>query len=350
MIGTIQTHGELMHWHPHIHVLVTCGGFTPDGKFHELTEFDLARLEAAWQEAVFALYLAEEKIAPEVVENMRAWPHSGFSVDQSVFLAAGDRPGIERLVAYMTRCPFSLSRLVKLTRTGQVIYKAEKDACRAFPEADGDGLRPGPRRNFQVLDPLDFLAEFTQHIPPKGSHLIRYYGWYSNKSRGMRKKVAEAEAAEQPGAPSSSEASEPPAPSRCSQTWAMLIKRVYEADPLACPQCGGQMSVIAFIEPPQADVIEKILRHCGLWHSSSPRAPPDGEAFVHDPDGDGHADSDEPRELRFVPEDAIWAEADALLDADAFAGDAADDWYRQPAEDEPRELTYVDEDTFWREF
>ena len=26
---------------------------------------------------------------------------------------------------------------------------------------------------------------------------------------------------------------------RCSQTWAMLIKRVYEIDPLACPQCGG---------------------------------------------------------------------------------------------------------------
>jgi hypothetical protein len=30
----------------------------------------------------------------------------------------------------------------------------------------------------------------------------------------------------------------------------MLIKRVYEIDPLACPQCGGQMKVIAFIEPP----------------------------------------------------------------------------------------------------
>ena len=88
---------------------------------------------------MFALYLAEDKIEPEVVENMRTWPHSGFSVDQSVFLPAGDRPGIERLVQYMTRCPFSLSRLVKVTKTGQVIYKAEKDACRAFPDPQGDG-------------------------------------------------------------------------------------------------------------------------------------------------------------------------------------------------------------------
>ncbi len=38
-----------------------------------------------------------------------------------------------------------------------------------------------------------------------------------------------------PGVRSSGEASEPPARSWCSQTGAMLIKRVYEFDPLACP-------------------------------------------------------------------------------------------------------------------
>jgi len=117
MIAAIQTHGELLHWHPHIHVLVTCGGFTPEGDFLELAEFDMQRLLIAWQEAVFELYLAEEKIEPEVVENMWTWQHSGFSVDQSVFLPAGDQQGIERLVQYMTRCPFSLSRLVKVSDT-----------------------------------------------------------------------------------------------------------------------------------------------------------------------------------------------------------------------------------------
>jgi hypothetical protein len=58
----------------------------------------MERLETAWQEAVFALYLAEGKIEHEVVENMRTWPHTGFHVDQSVLLAAGDRAGIERLM------------------------------------------------------------------------------------------------------------------------------------------------------------------------------------------------------------------------------------------------------------
>ena len=55
-----------------------------------------------------------------------------------------------------------------------------------FPEAASDDLLAGPSRNFQVFDPLDFLAEVTQHIPDPGSHLVRYYGGYSNKTRDQR--------------------------------------------------------------------------------------------------------------------------------------------------------------------
>jgi len=89
-------------------------------------QFDLDRLLVAWQDAVFELYLSKEKIEPEVARNMRTWEHSGFSVDQSVLLPAGDQAGIERLIQTMTRCPFSLSRLVKVSDTGQVVYQKNK--------------------------------------------------------------------------------------------------------------------------------------------------------------------------------------------------------------------------------
>lgn len=95
MVTAIQTHGELLHRHPHIHSLVTCGGFTPQGDFLEVPEFDIQRPHAAWREAVFALYLAEGKIEPEVVENMRTWSHSGFSVDQRLVLQQGPRNAAE---------------------------------------------------------------------------------------------------------------------------------------------------------------------------------------------------------------------------------------------------------------
>ncbi|MEO2015869.1 MAG: transposase [Fuerstiella sp.] len=72
MIAAIQSHGELPHWHPHTHVLITCGAFTPTGDFIQWPQFDLERSLVAWQEQVFTLYLAQEKIEPEVVEKMRS--------------------------------------------------------------------------------------------------------------------------------------------------------------------------------------------------------------------------------------------------------------------------------------
>ena len=55
---------------------------------------------------------------------------------------------------------------------------------------------------------------------------------------------------------------------------AALIKKVYEVDPLQCPECGGKMKIIRFIEKCQPEAVEKILRHCGLWKEEVPRPPP----------------------------------------------------------------------------
>jgi hypothetical protein len=58
--------------------------------------------------------------------------------------------------------------------------------------------------------------------------------------------------------------------------------------------------VVAFIEPPQAEVIERILKHCGLWEpASSPRPPPGGNVAVYVADA-GTAVFDAPGELTLV--------------------------------------------------
>ena len=46
------------------------------------------------------------------------------------------------------------------------------------------------------------------------------------------------------------------------RAWADLMRRVFDLDVLACPRCGGRMSVIATIEA--GDVMRKILGHLGL--------------------------------------------------------------------------------------
>ncbi|MCP3891738.1 MAG: hypothetical protein GY702_23145 [Desulfobulbaceae bacterium] len=39
--------------------------------------------------------------------------------------------------------------------------------------------------------PLEMIASITQHIPEPSFQLVRYYGWYSNRMRGDRKKQQE---------------------------------------------------------------------------------------------------------------------------------------------------------------
>ena len=71
------------------------------------------------------------------------------------------------------------------------------------------------------------------------------------------------------------------------------------------------MKVVAFIEPYQVEVIEKILCHCGLWRASAPRPPPDVEGLVHDPDCCSSASQigfqTQPQELTYVDIDTFLA-------------------------------------------
>ncbi|MBM3707623.1 MAG: hypothetical protein FJW69_04665 [Actinobacteria bacterium] len=48
----------------------------------------------------------------------------------------------------------------------------------------------------------------------------------------------------------------------CSKSWARLIKKIYEVDPLLCSKCKGSMRIIAFIE--DYKVIRKILDWLGI--------------------------------------------------------------------------------------
>ena len=56
-----------------------------------------------------------------------------------------------------------------------------------------------------------------------------------------------------------------------------LIQRVFEIDMEHCPNCGGELKIIAAIlEQP---VIEKIFPHLGLQARAPPRAPARGQAL-----------------------------------------------------------------------
>ena len=60
-------------------------------------------------------------------------------------------------------------------------------------------------------------------------------------------------------------------------SWARLLKRVFEIDLQHCPNCGGELQIIAAIL--ESAVIERILTHLGLQARAPPRAAARGQTL-----------------------------------------------------------------------
>jgi hypothetical protein len=60
-------------------------------------------------------------------------------------------------------------------------------------------------------------------------------------------------------------------------TWTRLLKHVFDLELEHCPNCGGELKIIAIsLEQP---VIEKILMHLGLQARAPPRLPACGQTL-----------------------------------------------------------------------
>ena len=124
----------------------------------------------------------------------------------------------------------------------------------------------------KIFDDLECLAAMCSHVPDKGEQMVRYYGHYSNVSRGKRKIQDQDELI--PSILDSGGSSK-----ERRKNWARLIQKIYETDPLCCPKCSGAMKVISVIE--DQEVIKKILKHLGLWDIKA-RPPPRKQIRVNE--------------------------------------------------------------------
>jgi len=101
------------------------------------------------------------------------------------------------------------------------------------------------------------------HADP-GQHRTIFYGEYSSRARAGCQPL-------EPDATSST-ADHPPPRRLCPPSWARLIAKVYQVDPLVCTRCGQRMSILAFVSDQHS--ISRILEHLGLRSPELDRPPP----------------------------------------------------------------------------
>jgi len=205
-----------------VHALVSRGGWTRGGEWIPIAFVDEHAAELLFRHKVIRLLQGVGLLSDERTELLLSWRHTGFSVHDRVRVEPEDQPAVERLARYIMRPPISLERMV-WDGAGEVRYRRKQ----------GHESTGWNEREVEAFDPGEFLARVIMHIPEPKRHLVRYYGWYSNVSRGKRRK-AEAESGEVGGAaPDSCAARAEARDTRAMRrSWAQLIKRIYEVDPL----------------------------------------------------------------------------------------------------------------------
>ena len=203
----------------------------------------------------------EQLLGDERIELLLSWRRSGFNIDDSVRIPAGENTTLEKVARYMLRSPVSLSRMQWSPGSPHVLY--------AHKNSHDDPRELLPR--LEKIDALEFLARVITQIPEPRRHLLFYYGHYSNVLRGRRKI---SQPSEQQAVSSQDERQEDkPTLSLARKQalrrrWADLIRRVFELDPLLC---GGKLRVVVFITQPR--VIQRILEHL-KDKANGDRAPP----------------------------------------------------------------------------
>ncbi|MEI6506112.1 MAG: transposase [Planctomycetota bacterium] len=312
-ISFLHRFGSALNHHVHLHACVTDGVFLPAAdqadsdapptflQARPVTAADLAALTERVRRRVIRWFRLTRLLAAD----MLAWVNSGFSVDASVRITVLDRDvpsyfqSLEHLLRYCARPPFALERLsVIRDADGRIIriryvLPRHKAAAWVGPGRGRKSTRPDAT-GIVALAPFEFLDRLADLVPPPRKHRHRYHGVFApnHKLRRAVTALAIGNIVKRTQAATGGEAvggavGGQPTDGCCCDThqkprshdtsriaWAKLLARVGEEFPLECPNCGGDIRLIAFITEPGP--IRKILTHLGEPLEPPPISPARG--------------------------------------------------------------------------
>ena len=157
IVLNVQTAGEALNYHPHLHGLCAGGVFMEDGTF-VLVEIDQEALTRHFENYLLSAFVAKELITDEVVREILSQSHSGFNV--WVGEPFTDKESSLFVARYVERGPLSLEKL------------AIQDDIISYTTTDGTAHQ---------FDALEFLALLSSHVPCPYEHkgfikhwLLRY--------------------------------------------------------------------------------------------------------------------------------------------------------------------------------
>jgi hypothetical protein len=259
-----------------------------------VAQADLAALTERVRRRLIRWFRLTRLLDAAAAADMLGWENSGFSVDASVQITLLNRDvpsyfrSLEHLLRrYCARPPFALEQLSVIRgsdgRIARVRYVLPRHKAANWVGRGRGRKSTRPGANGVVeRSPFEFLDRLADLVPPPRKHRHRYHGVFAPNHKLRRAVTAlaignigkrrDAGASGHGGGGHATDgccdANQKPRSHDTSRiAWAKLMARVGEEFSLECPNCGGDIRLIAFITEPGP--IRKILAHL-----SEPLEPP----------------------------------------------------------------------------
>lgn len=242
IVSVLHSSGQRLNYHPHLHVMLTGGGLTSDGKFritkHKGFIIPVRVIGKVFRgkflSALKALYRSSELTFPgDLAElgNTFVWQKlldDLYAKDWIPFVKEtfnGNGNAVEYLARYTYRTAISNSRLEDVdAETVTVRYKDYADDS---------------KEKRMVLEGTEFIRLFLQHVLPKGFHRVRFSGFLSNcrKTKSL-KHIGDLMRTPYQGNPVK------------GMSMGELLMKLYGTDICSCPLCHRKMVMLHTSHPP----------------------------------------------------------------------------------------------------
>lgn len=234
LLAALHTWSQTLAAHVHLHVLVTAGGLTDDGRWQVAKKSCLLPRKVLM--IVFRGKLRAELLRAQERGELTIPPDTSVAAVRSLLNKLGrtvwnvkilDRydhgAGVATYLArYLRGGPIGNKRLVAV-RDGRVFFSYR---------VSSSGTSDRGRRETMSLEVDEFLSRLLEHVPPSGLHTVRGYGLYAGNQRA-RLDVARQSLGQMPLAQSH----------QAAPSWQEMCAKMGNAEAGHCPVCGARLVV-----------------------------------------------------------------------------------------------------------
>ena len=229
-ICVLHTFGRPLEWNPHIHCLLTEGGYSDDGFWRTVKYFNYSYLRKSFQTVL--LNKLEKRIGPS------------FRKTKSELYLCDPNSIVRYVSRYLGRPVIALSRIDS--------YDGDKVTFHYNKHEDDFFVR-------RTLPAIDFIKLLIQHIPEKNFKMTRYYGLYA-RHREIDKQLHKAVHKSK---------------HRIIldfNTWRMRFLLTMGYDPLQCPNCKKEMLFLELYHKHERVSLEELYKRTMIKHGLYPRS------------------------------------------------------------------------------